>query len=84
MIIINLSPVAKSGLGGGAFPTGPFRVLSQRNWDFLQVFWEKVDFFTWFFWEGGLFRKFTACRGHVRWENIENMIENYALRYIMI
>ena len=64
--------VERSGFrGGGGFSgeSRPFCVLSGRKWDFLHVFWAKVDLFAWFFGEGGLFRLLTVFRGHVPWEN---------------
>ena len=59
-------------------------MLSGRKLDFLLVFWGKVDVFACFIGEGGLFRMFTTCQGHVLWSNFENMFEHYALRDFMI
>ena len=62
---------SKVWIWGGAFSAKVdlFRVLSGRKWDFLRALWEKVDVFACFFGEGGLFRLFTACQGHVLWSN---------------
>ena len=63
-------PLARSRFGGGGVL---FRVLSGRKWDFLHIFWEKMDVFARFFGEGGLFRMITACQEHVLRSNFENM-----------
>ena len=59
-------------------------MLSLTNWDFLHAFREKVDFLHDFFEKVDFFACLPHVGGMFPGENFENMIENYALRDIMM